>query len=351
MIAGPELVLLNRKRQRVQERVLVRARPADRRQPTDRLGIVHQLLDRHVIAPLEEPPPRRPRLAPVVFQQLAREPARRAGLAAADQHLPQRLALPRRGVVGLRRLGNPRPRRAVGPVRDEPVAQRQRRAAVVVVVRRYAVQQHAVARVHVPLVRQHRVRPGAHIGLARKAGQRLDLLQRVARDTGPKPLAHHRVEVHEDLAPQQVVHLVLARRIDTHQLGDCRLLVRAVVVHVHARIAREPPVHQVDEVLEEPPLAGAIVGPPRLVAPVRAVAQQQAEEKVQPARRLPERIALDVEEEVTRRRRRQGLEAAAGLGVDRMPVEAPRHAVHVLQVRLIAQPVERVLLDVGDRGR
>jgi len=26
---------------------------------------------------------------------------------------------------------------------------------------------------------------------------------------------------------------------------------------VHARIAREPLVHQVDEVLEEPPLAGA----------------------------------------------------------------------------------------------
>jgi hypothetical protein len=44
------------------------------------------------------------------------------------------------------------------------------------------------------------------------------------------------------------------------------------------------------------------------------------EEEVQPPHRLPEGIALDVEDHVARRQRRQSLESAAGLDDQRPPL-------------------------------
>src|SRR5437763_708391 len=68
-------------------------RRAERREAADRLRVVHQLVERHLLAALEEPPPRGPRLAPVIFEQLAREPARGAHDLAGDERLAERLAL------------------------------------------------------------------------------------------------------------------------------------------------------------------------------------------------------------------------------------------------------------------
>ena len=69
---------------------------------------------------------------------------------------------------------------------------------------------------------------------------------------------------------------------------------------------------------------------------------------MQAAGRLPERIALDVEDDVARRRTRQELEPAPGVGSDGVPVEAPRGPPLELQRRLVAQDLEGVLGDVGD---
>ena len=96
---------------------------------------------------------------------------------------------------------------------------------------------------------------------ARELSERLDLLEGVARDARPQALAHGRVEVHEDLPAQQLVDRVFARRVDAHQLRDRGLLVGAVVVHVHAGIAREPLVDEVHERLEQTSLLRPVVRP------------------------------------------------------------------------------------------
>ena len=236
----------------------------------------------------------------MVLEQLAGQPSRRPRVAAFGERATQRLPLARAGVVA--RLGGHRlgPARAVRPVGHQPVTQRQRRPAVLVVVGGDARQGRLVTRLHERLVRQHGARATPDVGLPGEPRQRLDLLERVARDPGAQPLAHHRVQVHEDFPAQQIVHRVLTRRVHAHQLGERGLLVDAVVVDVHAGIAREPLVHEVHEVLEQPSLLPPVVSPHRAVLPVRAVAQHQAEQEVQPARRLPERVALDVEDDVAR---------------------------------------------------
>ena len=100
--------------------------------------------------------------------------------------------------------------------------------------------------------------------------------------------------------------------------------------------------HQVDELLEHRPLAVAVVRPDGSIAPNGALSQQQAEEKVQALRRLPERIALDIEDHVPVRRPRQELESAARVALDRMPIQSPGLTPLDLQRRLIAQRLERM---------
>jgi len=73
------------------------------------------------------------------------------------------------------------------------------------------------------------------------------------------------------------------------------------VVDVQARVAREPLADEVDELLERPPLGVAVVRPEGAVA----VGVADAPEVLEPAARLPERVALDVEEEVAAGRRRE----------------------------------------------
>ena len=75
--------------------------------------------------------------------------------------------------------------------RDEPVAQRQRRAAVLVVVACDAVELGTVARLDIPLVGEHGVGARAHVGRAPEAGEPLDLLQPVRLDADAHPLAQH----------------------------------------------------------------------------------------------------------------------------------------------------------------
>ena len=80
-------------------------------------------------------------------------------------------------------------------------------------------------------------------------------------------------------------------------------------------------------------------------------ARQQPEEEVQAPRRLPERIALDVEDDVARRGPRQLLEAASRLDGQRVPVETPAGTPAKLQPGLVVKGLERVGGNVLDRCR
>ena len=63
-------------------------------------------------------------------------------------------------------------------------------------------------------------------------------------------LADDLVEIDEDLAPQQVVELLLARGVLAHQPLQRGGLVGGVVVDVQVRPRAQPLVDEVDELLE-----------------------------------------------------------------------------------------------------
>ena len=188
---------------------------------------------------------------------------------------------------------------------DEPVAERERGTAVVLVVCRDGIQQRLVARAHPILVGEHGTHTAAHIGTPIVRNERLNLFQRIALDAGAKALPHDRKQINEHGPAQQFVHRVFARRVRPHQLLERRILVGAIVIHVHSGVGRETFMDQIDEDLQHPTFADAIVRPHRSILPNGAVAEQDAEQKVQTSCRLPERIAFDVEDHVAWRGPRQ----------------------------------------------
>ena len=122
------------------------------------------------------------------------------------------------------------------------------------------------------------------------------------------------VEVDEDVAAEQDVDLVLARRVALHQPLEGARLVAAVVVDVHPRVALAALQHEVDERLEHPlllapghaPTAAWNTGSPS------GAALGPAEQVLEAVVERP-RVRLDVEEHVEPRGRRQRREALAGL--------------------------------------
>src|SRR5262249_61437311 len=99
-------------------------------------GVVEELVAGHLAA-REEPPPGGARLATVVLEQLTGEPARRSLVAAGHERLAQRLALPIGRLLlfgNFPRRGDFGPHGIAGSVSQEPIAKRQRRPAIVLVV-------------------------------------------------------------------------------------------------------------------------------------------------------------------------------------------------------------------------
>jgi hypothetical protein len=228
-------------------------RLAGRLQLADRLGVVDEIGGRHLVASLEEPPPGWPRLAPVVFEQLSCQPSRRAGRRPLDEGLPQRLAFPVGGEPVLSEITGRegvRPRNGFESLAEKPVAQRQRRATVLLVVGGDRLQSCSIARLHPVLVLEHGERPAAHTRTSLEAGQLFDLLERIPWHPGAKPLADDLVQVDEDLSTQQSVHGILSRRIYAHELGDGRRLVSAVVIDVQVGVTSQALVQKIDERLE-----------------------------------------------------------------------------------------------------
>src|SRR5207248_1261517 len=117
-------VVRTARNQSARQRNVLQARAAAKRQVG---GVVINGDDRvggHLLAALEEPPPRRPRFATVIFKQLAGEPAERARFLAFYQSPTQHRAFSILWLVVLRLAGarfGPRQVRRM-PL-DEPVAE------------------------------------------------------------------------------------------------------------------------------------------------------------------------------------------------------------------------------------
>ena len=231
------------------ERLLVGNHLAGRLETADRFGIVEELRLGHQVAAHEIPPPCGPRFPLVIFQQLAGKPSDRTGFLAFYQALPQRVAFT---VILLRlllRCDDARPRFVRGMVLDKPVPQRKRRAAVFLVVVGDRRKQCRILGLDPLLIRQNGVHPAPDVGPSRERRECFDFFQRVTVDAGPKALAHHRVQIDEDVSPQQLVYLVFARGVGAHELFERRVLVGTVVIHMHLRIGSQSCVHQIDELL------------------------------------------------------------------------------------------------------
>ena len=164
-----------------------------------------------------------------------------------------------------------------------------------------------------------------------QAVERLEALDRVALDAGPDALAHDAIEIDEHAAPQQPVHLLLARGMALRQAPERSLLVRRVVVHVHGRVRVEAADHEVHGLLE----GGLLRGEGDEAVGVEAPEGMEGRRRRLPAGRRPprvsfrgsriedaeqvvdpvvegERITLEVEEQIVRRRLRENEEPAVG---------------------------------------
>ena len=202
-------------------------------EPGERVALVDQVGERHA-AQIEVAPPRGLALAPVVEQEMREQAAlglRRCVVVAVRPDSPSvRRSIERRDVghplrravlllgLGLAEVVEvdaelaPPPRAASSL--EQPVAQRQRRAAVLLVVGADRLEQLVVAGLEPGLVGDDRAAALADALLqAREAVVALELLQRVALLADLQALPHDGVEVDEDLVAQQLVDLVLARRV------------------------------------------------------------------------------------------------------------------------------------------
>ena len=97
-----------------------------------------------------------------------------------------------------------------------------------------------------------------HLRPALEVEERLQLLEPVAGTRGADAVADDAEQVDEDLAPQQVVDLVLARAVAAHQPLERGDLVLRVVVDVHVGVLAQARVHEVDELLERGALLVAV---------------------------------------------------------------------------------------------
>ncbi len=97
---------------------------------------------------------------------------------------------------------------------------------------------------------------------------------------------------------------------------------------------------EVDELLERALLALAVVRPEGSEGRPAVLAPEDAEEVLEPAVGRPERVALDVEEDVARRGLRQQLEAALRRRLEQVIRVPPGHACAVLERGLVAQRLE-----------
>ena len=221
-------------------------------------------------------------------------------------------------------------------------------AAVLLVVALDLLEQRVVTRLDPLLEADDGLVAAGDVRGADEAVELLDLLDRVALGRGADRLPDDAVEVDEHLLAQEVVDLGLAGAVLAHEAGQRRALVGGVVVDVHARVAPAALDDPVDELLERGALGVAIPPPDRGVlhgAVVVAIAV--AEEVLEPARGLVERVALHVEPDVAGVRLGQETEAALLLVGEELVQVAALAAAAELERGLEADALVR--LGVGAR--
>jgi len=333
----------------------------------ERRQLVEQLVLRHLAQP-EVLPPRCFFLAPMPVEHVGQQPDRLlpggALLAifghAFEQPAGQlgcaRLALPHRRAGIARLIGRAGDRGAAGdqlPAQAfEPFAQRQRRKAVVAIVgldgaRAVVVLGQRRPQLEAALDHPQRASRLLERLLALEAVEGLERLDRVLLDAGPQRLANHRVEVDEAAGAQQPVDLRLAGGVAAHQALDRPGLVHSVVIHVHAGVAR-PALHDhVDQRLEAPALGGAAQSPAAVItscATIRRGRPRLGQIRRRPAEQVLEtavvhvRVGLEIEEQITRRWRRQAREAASRLDGEHLAHRLVLGAPDELDARLLAHP-------------
>ena len=206
--------------------------------------------------------------------------------------------------------------------RHQPVPQPTGGAAVVAVVvldgfqdRRGAVGVPGVAQFTEPGVFGDRRRRGGDLAVAQLVAhvERLQALDAVVFGAHPNALAHQGIQIDEHAVAKQFVDLLLADPVAARQPQQRALLVGRVVVDVHARITLAPLAHQGQEVAQRLTFLGAVVGPEGMELIGDA---EHAPQVLQPPLVPvggPQRITLEVEEQVALVRVGQHHQ---GLGVD-----------------------------------
>src|SRR6185503_10587409 len=318
-------------------RLPVPPQPAERVAGRDELVVVE-------LRPAEPRPPLRSRLALLVLHEVAEKPPRVACLRACEQPVAERgaLGVARDCLLARRTLvGREAPGTIGRPDREQPPVQLERRPAVLLVVALDVPQERLVARLEPRLEGDDGVVAALDARRALEPVERLDRLDRVARRGDAERLAHDPVEVDEHLLAQEVVDLALARPVLAHEPRESRALVGGVVVDVKPRVTEAPLDDPVDEPLEHSALAFAVAGPERLVAHLaRLVAVAVAEQELEPARGLVERMPLEVEPDVAGVRLGQEAKATLLLVVQELVQVLPRRATAELELGLVTHPLE-----------
>src|SRR4051812_38004481 len=217
----------------------------------DRLGLLHEGVLRQTHQ-LVEAPPRGLVLPPVPVDEVAHEPGRLFGVALLGRVVRNRscqalLEVTHRLLSGgkllVRRVDLTRRARQLEAelargLRSailQPIAQLLGADAVVAVVEADVLLDLAA---RVALLEHHlelddaRVRV-SQLDLACVPVERLELLDRVALGPDANALANCAIQVHEDPTAQQLVELLLARRVPTNEDLEVARLIRPVVVDVH----------------------------------------------------------------------------------------------------------------------
>ena len=147
----------------------------------------------------------------------------------------------------------------------------------------------------------------AQVDLPLEAVERLHPLDRVALDGRAERLADGAQEVDHHALAQQSVDFGLACPVTTHQALEGGRFVGRVVVDVHLRVGGEPRHQEIDQALEGRAFAVERELVRRIARPEdveRVVGLEHPEEVIQAVLERV-RIALDIEEEVASRWRRE----------------------------------------------
>ena len=113
----------------------------------------------------------------------------------------------------------------------------------------------------------------------------------------PQSVAHDRIEIHEDLVPEQRIDLGFAGAVPSHQLPQCGHFIGGVVVNVHARVCAPAGIDPIDKVGKGALFFIGVMRPPIVIVQRSFVMRDGTEQIFEPAvhQGIPFHIEGDVE--------------------------------------------------------